>query len=272
VRTIVTKLLKAVKVDSLQEKAGIDASENTSFSTIIANVIYGIIVLFVITCALDQLEITAISAPANEVVAKIFDMIPNVLGAILIIAIGVFIAKLVAQLLQSLLAGVGADTLIEKITGTPAKKIVLSKVIASVVQYVLAVVFLVQGINVLNLDVLTSIGAAIIGYMPSVLSAVIIIAVGMFAAYTAESAIVKKFPEAKGSALVAKVVIYVLVAFLCLSELGVASAIVETTFVSIIAAVCVAFAIAFGVGGRTFAANTLEKIEKKIDSKEADKE
>ena len=145
------------------------------------------------------------------VVAKIFDMIPNVLGAILIIAIGVFIAKLVAQLLQSLLAGVGADTLIEKITGTPAKKIVLSKVIASVVQYVLAVVFLVQGINVL-------------------------------------------------------------VAFLCLSELGVASAIVETTFVLIIAAVCVAFAIAFGVGGRTFAANTLEKIEKKIDSKEADKE
>lgn len=145
------------------------------------------------------------------VVAKIFDMIPNVLGAILIIAIGVFIAKLVAQLLQNLLAGVGSDTLIEKITGTPAKKIVLSKVIASVVQYVLAVVFLVQGINVL-------------------------------------------------------------VAFLCLSELGVASAIVETTFVLIIAAVCVAFAIAFGVGGRTFAANTLEKIEKKIDSKEADKE
>lgn len=272
VKELLVSVLKAVKVDSLQEKAGIDASENTSFSTIIANVIYGIIVLFVITCALDQLEITAISAPANEVVAKIFDMIPNVLGAILIIAIGVFIAKLVAQLLQSLLAGVGADTLIEKITGTPAKKIVLSKVIASVVQYVLAVVFLVQGINVLNLDVLTSIGAAIIGYMPSVLSAVIIIAVGMFAAYTAESAIVKKFPEAKGSALVAKVVIYVLVAFLCLSELGVASAIVETTFVSIIAAVCVAFAIAFGVGGRTFAANTLEKIEKKIDSKEADKE
>lgn len=272
VKELLVSVLKAVKVDSLQEKAGIDASENTSFSTIIANVIYGIIVLFVITCALDQLEITAISAPANEVVAKIFDMIPNVLGAILIIAIGVFIAKLVAQLLQSLLAGVGADTLIEKITGTPAKKIVLSKVIASVVQYVLAVVFLVQGINVLNLDVLTSIGAAIIGYMPSVLSAVIIIAVGMFAAYTAESAIVKKFPEAKGSALVAKVVIYVLVAFLCLSELGVASAIVETTFVSIIAAVCVAFAIAFGVGGRTFAANTLEKIEKKIDGKESDKE
>ena len=70
-------------------------------------------------------------------------------------------------------------------------------------------------------------------------------------------------------AVVAKVAIYVLTAFLCLSQLGVASAIVETTFILIIAAVCVAVAIAFGVGGRTFAANTLEKLEKKIDDKEA---
>ncbi len=65
---------------------------------------------------------------------------------------------------------------------------------------------------------------------------------------------------------VAKFAIYVLVAFLCLSQLGVATAIVETTFILIIAALCVAFAIAFGVGGRNFASNTLEKLEKKMDS------
>ena len=90
----------------------------------------------------------------------------------------------------------------------------------------------------------------------------------MFAANTAEAAIVKKFPNAKGGALVAKVVIYVFVGFVCLSQLGVAINIVEDTFVLIVAAVCVAFAIAFGVGGRTFAANMLEKLEKKIDNNE----
>ena len=225
--------------------------------------------MVVITSALDQLGIAAISEPASAIVSSIFAMIPNVLGAIVIIAIGVIIAKLVAKLLENLLAGVGADTLIEKVTGTPAKKFVLSKVISAVVKYVLVIVFLVQGINVLNLPVLTEIGGAVIGYMPAALSAVIIVTIGLFAGNTAEVVIAKKFPEAKMCAVVAKVAIYVLTAFLCLSQLGVASAIVETTFILIIAAVCVAVAIAFGVGGRTFAANTLEKLEKKIDDKEA---
>lgn len=269
VKELLIPVLKAIKVDALQEKAGIEASENTAFSNIIANVIYGVILLVVITSALDQLGIAAISQPASAIVTSIFAMIPNVLGAIVIIAVGVIIAKLVAKLLENLLAGVGADTLIEKVTGTPAKKFVLSKVISATVKYVLVIVFLVQGINVLNLPVLTEIGGAIIGYMPAALSAVIIVTIGLFAGNAAEAMIAKKFPAAKMSALVAKIAIYVLTAFLCLSQLGVASAIVETTFILIVAAVCVAVAIAFGVGGRTFAANTLEKLEKKIDDNEA---
>lgn len=269
VKELLIPVLKAIKVDALQEKAGIEASENTAFSNIIANVIYGVILLVVITSALDQLGIAAISQPASAIVTSIFAMIPNVLGAIVIIAVGVIIAKLVAKLLENLLAGVGADTLIEKVTGTPAKKFVLSKVISATVKYVLVIVFLVQGINVLNLPVLTEIGGAIIGYMPAALSAVIIVTIGLFAGNAAEALIAKKFPAAKMSALVAKIAIYVLTAFLCLSQLGVASAIVETTFILIVAAVCVAVAIAFGVGGRTFAANTLEKLEKKIDDNEA---
>lgn len=268
VKELLAAVLKAIKVDKIQEKAGIDASEATAFSTIIANIVYGVIILVVITAALEQLGIAAISAPANAVVSAIFGLIPNVLGAIVIITIGVFIAKLVAKLLDSLLAGVGANSLIEKITGEPAKKVVLSKVISTIVQYVIVIVSIVQGVNVLNLPVLTTIGSAIIAYMPAVLSAVIIIAIGIFAANTVEKALVKKFPQAKGGALVAKVAIYVLVAFLCLSQLGVANKIVETTFIIIIAAVAVAFAIAFGVGGRGFAANMLDKVEKKIDSED----
>lgn len=272
VKELLIPVLKAVKLDALQEKAGISSTENTAFSSIIANVVYGIIILIVITSALDQLGIAAVSVPANAVVTTIFDAIPNVFGAIVIIAAGVFIAKLVAKLLENLLAGIGADTLIEKITGSPAKKFVLSRVISGIVKYVLVVIFLVQGINVLELPILTQIGAAIIGYLPEVLSAVIILAVGLFAANTAETAIVKKFPAAKGSALAVRISIYILAAFLCLSQLGVANAIVETTFILIIAALCIAFAVAFGIGGRNFAANTLDKLEKKIEDNETEKQ
>lgn len=265
VRDLLVALLRATKIDQLQAKAGILVTESSALSTIISNVVYGIILLVMITSALDALGISAISVPANNIVQSIFDMIPYVLGAIVIIAVGVFISNLVAKLLGSLLAGVGTDKLIEKMTGTPAKKVVLSKLISSIVKYVLIVIFIVQGINVLQLPVLTEVGAAIIGYMPAVISAVIIVAIGLFAANTAETALVKKFPEAKASALVAKIAIYVLTAFLCLSQLNVANVIVETTFILVIAALCIAFAVAFGVGGRKFAETTLDKLEKKID-------
>ncbi len=270
VKELLVPVLKAIKVDTLQEKAGITATEGNSFSNVIANVVYGLIVLVVVTSALDQLEIAAISGPANNIVATIFAMLPNVLGAIIIIAIGVFIAKLVATLLQNLLAGVGADTLIEKITGNAEKNINLSKILSEVVKYVIVVIFIVQGINVLDLAILNNIGATVIAYLPAVISTIIILAIGLFAANAAENAIVKKAPNAKGGALTAKVAIYVVTAFMCLSQLGIAGAMVETTFILIIAAICVAIAIAFGVGGRTFAANTLAKLEKKLDDKDAE--
>ncbi|MBO5386641.1 MAG: mechanosensitive ion channel [Lachnospiraceae bacterium] len=268
VKELLVPVLKAIKVDTLQEKAGITATEGNSFSNVIANVVYGLIILIVVTSALDQLEIAAISGPANEIVSTIFAMLPNVLGAIIIVAIGVFIAKLVATLLQNLLAGVGADTLIEKITGNADKNINLSKILSEVVKYVIVVIFIVQGINVLDLAILNNIGATVIAYLPAVISTIIILAIGLFAANAAENAIVKKAPNAKGGALTAKVAIYVVTAFMCLSQLGIAGAMVETTFILIIAAVCIAIAIAFGVGGRTFAANTLAKLEKKLDDKE----
>ncbi len=267
-RQLLISALRALKVDELQKKIGIQASDSNLFSTIVANVVYAGILLIVITSALEQLGINAISNPAKEIVATIFGIFPNVLGAILVIAVGVFIAQLVAKLLESLLAGVGTDTLLDKLPKSPKKTIVLSKAISAIVKYVLIVIFVVQGINILKLPVLTSIGSAIIAYMPQVLAAVIIIAIGFIAASAVEAALEKKGQTAKVGILAAKTAIYALTAVMCLSQLGIASAIVEKAFVLILAALCVAFAIAFGVGGRQFAANSLDKLEKKLEDKE----
>lgn len=264
VKQLLVPVLKALKVDSLQKEAGIEASGTTSLSAIIANVVYAVIILVVITSALDKLGIPAISAPANAVVASIFAMIPNVLGALLVIAVGIFVAQLVEKVLTAILAGVGADTLVEKIVKEPCQKVQLSKLIGSVVKYVLITIFLVQGINLLNLPVLTEIGAAIIAYMPAVICAVLILAVAAFAANTAEASITKKYPEAKAAALASKIAIYVLAVFMCLSQLHVATTIVETAFILVVAAFAVAFALAFGLGGRQAASNILAKLENKM--------
>lgn len=268
VRDLLTTVLKAVKVDAIQEKAGISASENASFSHIIANIIYALILLLVIISAIDQLGIATISDPANMVVTAIFNMLPNVLAAIVIITVGVFIAKLVATLLESLLAGIGADTLLEKITGKSCEKVVVSKLLSRIVNGLIVLIFLVQGINVLQLPVFTEIGVAIIGYIPEVISILLILAFAVFSANTIETLLIKKYPSARASGIAAKAAVYALAFFLCLSQLGIAPVIVETTFILIVAALAVAFAIAFGIGGRSFAANTLDKLEKKLEGKD----
>lgn len=264
VKDLLIPILRALKIDVLQEKAGVQAGESNSFSVVIANIVYALIVLIVISAALSTLGISAIYEPANKIVNAIFGAIPSIICAILIIAIGVFIAKLVAKALESILASVGADKLAEKITGLPSK-VSLSKAIATVVKYVIVVIVIVQAVNVLQLPVLTQIGTAIINYLPAVVSVVIVVAIALFCANTAESLILKKFPSAKGAALAAKVAIYVLAAFISLSQLNIAAEIVNTTFILVVAALCVAFAIAFGVGGRFFAQNSLKKLEEKLD-------
>ncbi len=266
IRQLLIPVLKLVKVDELQKRAGIEPTQNTSFSVIIANIVYGLIILIVITSALDVLGVATISNPANAVVSEIFSTIPDVIAAIVIVLIGVFIAQLVGKLLEALLASVGADTLIEKITKNEENKIVLSKILGEIVKYVLIIIFVVQGIDVLGLTALNIVGTGIIAYLPSLIATVIIFGIGIFAGKVASDAIVKNFPEAKLAAIIGKVVIYILTAFLCLNQLGVASSIVGTAFTVIITSVGVAFAIAFGVGGRQFAANMLEKLEKKLDN------
>ena len=104
--------------------------------------------------------------------------------------------------------------------------------------------------------------------MPSVLSALIILAVCYFAANVAEKAVTKA-----SSPTLAKIVyfgVWVIGIFMTLNQLGIARSLVETAFMAIIGAFAVAVAVAFGVGGKDFAARALDRLEK--ENKKQDKE
>lgn len=267
VKDILKPVLNALKVDKLQEKLGVKTNEKFTFSNIIVNIIYGLIILVVVASALDQIGLDVISNPVNNIVASIFGIIPNILAAIVVIAIGVFIANLVANLLCGLLVSVGADSLIEKITGNSESKLSISKICSTVVKYLIAVIFVIEGVQAIGLPILTTIGMAIIGYLPELLSVVLIVLAGVIVSKIVDKALSKKECACKACVALAKTCIYVITAFLALNQLGIAPEIVNTTFVFIIAALCVAFAVAFGFGGRQFAANTLKKVEEKMEPK-----
>ena len=266
VRELLIPVFNKIKVNRLQEKAGMDVPDTAKLSNTLAYIVYALILIPVIITALRVLNIQAISEPAIMMLDIIFGFIPNILAAVILIVIGCMVAKFSGNIVQSLIASAGLDGKLAKLLDGKASHFVLSKVIGTTVHTVMVIFFIVESFSVLRLQVVADIGEAIIGYMPYVLAAVLI----LIACYVCSS-MVQKALQKNGhttAALVSKCAIYTVGGFMVLSELGIAQRIVNTSFVLIVSALAIAFAISFGIGGKDFAARTLKRLEGKCDHSE----
>ncbi|MCI9143391.1 MAG: mechanosensitive ion channel [Lachnospiraceae bacterium] len=269
VRQLLAHLFDKLNVNRLQEKAGIEVANTDRLSNTLAYIVYVLILIPMIVMALDVLKISVISDPAVHMLNLIFAFIPNIFIGLVIIIIGCMIGKFVGQIVTRLIASAGLDARLTKLLEDNNKhSFCLSKFVGGVVYAVVVIFFAVEGVNVLKLEVLTNIGAAIISYMPAVLSAVLILVLCFIAGTVAEKALRKN--GFKNYAMVAKCAILVVGAFMVLSQLGIAADIVNTAFRLMVAAVAIAFAIAFGVGGRDFASHTLKKLEDNMEKSDGE--
>ena len=263
VKGLVVKALKALKFEQQLAKLGIDSSSTSGAITFVGKLVWFVVFLLFLPGVFTRLGLSSITTPITNLVSTLISYIPKLLAAGIVLAIGIFAADLVKQILVPLLKATKIDKLQESLGMKSSTS--LSVLIADIVKYLLILFFAVQAINALGLSVLSSVGASIIGYVPAVLSSIIIVIVAMLAGNALEKVIVKASPKAKGVGLFAKVIVYIFAGFMVLSQLGFSTTIINTAFTLILASVCVAAAIAFGVGGRDFAKHMLEKLEKKID-------
>ena len=100
VRQLITAVLKKLNLDKIQDKVGISTDESTTISSVLAYIVYVLILIPIITAALEALSISAISIPAVNMLNQILSFLPFVFAAIIILIIGIFIARIVGKLLQ----------------------------------------------------------------------------------------------------------------------------------------------------------------------------
>ncbi len=270
VKEILIPVFNKIKVNSLQEKAGMEVTDAAKLSNTLAYIVYALILIPIVITALRVLDIQAISDPAIRMLDIIFAFIPNILAAVVIVVIGCMVAKFAGKIVESLIASSGLDAKLTKLLDGKNNNLVLSKVIGIAVNVVLTVFFIVESLNVLRLQVITDVGNTVISYMPYVFAAVLI----LLACYVL-SVIVQKALGTGGhavGAMVCKYVIYIVGGFMILNELGIAKELVNAAFILIVAAIAIAFAIAFGMGGRDFAGKALKKFEDKYDKSQENKE
>ncbi|MDW8750687.1 mechanosensitive ion channel [Streptococcus suis] len=267
IKGLLTGVLERLDIDTWyakvtgQEKLPIDTKQLIS---VLSTVVYVLIFIPILTLALETLGITSISQPIVTILNQVIGILPHVLVALVLIAVGSFVAKLIGNLLENLLETAGINAYSKYLFTKEEANFELSAIITQVVRAIIIVFFFIQAIQVLNLEVFNAVGSALLGYLPSLISAIAIVILAIIA-----SNLVANFlQKVTDSPLVITIVRYLMIVFavfMALDQLKFAQHIVQSTFTIILGALAVAFALAFGLGGREFAARQLEKLEKKID-------
>ena len=269
VRMLLVPVFEKIKINKLQEKAGMEVTDEGKLSQTLAFIVYVLIIIPVVIMALHVLNISVISVPAQAMLETVIGFIPNIVAALVLIWIGTLIGKFAGGLVKSLIANSGIDKKIRDMIGEDKfPKFVLSAAIGLIVTVIVDIFFVVQGLSVLNLEVFDKIGMAIINYMPNVIAAALIFGIAFLVANGVERALTKHGFKTYGK--IAHIAIMVVAVFMMLNQLGIAPVLVNTAFILALGAIAVAFAIAFGIGGRDFAKKQLNDFDKSLEKLKED--
>ncbi|MGO1453199.1 MAG: mechanosensitive ion channel [Alkalibacterium gilvum] len=277
VKNLIYNLGVAANVDKMMNKlTGSTDNSNTemvksnkqTLASVLANTVYVLILIPIVLMALDVLNIDTIAQPISEVLNSILGAIPNILVAVVLLAVGVAIAKFAGDMLKDLLRGTGFNKYSSYLNKSGDMNVDLAKIIGNTVAALIGVFFLVEALNALNLTMLNDIVAAIIAYLPNILFAAIIIGLAFVGGKMLASAI-NKSTGSKFAGELIKYIVIVFALFMALDQLNFGSNIVNLAFLFIIGGLAVAFAVSFGLGGRDFARKQLERADQKIDKESA---
>jgi len=211
--------------------------------------------------------------PVREMLTKVMAYIPVLLGALVILIVGWLVAKAIRRIVDWLLKTVRFDMMADKagISEVLRKgnlKTTAREVVSGLVYWLIMIMVLVMVVNALGLPKASDILASLFAYVPKVIAALLVLVVAMFLA-SFVSGIVHtaagnaKLPRPEIFAGVSRWAIIIFAVTISLGELGIATLLVTTTFNIILGGVCLALALAFGLGGKDATARYLEELKKK---------
>lgn len=260
VRDIVQTVLQTVDFDKWANRGGVDSvTGNTAISRTIATIVYAIIVIFVAIMALDVLDIESISGPASDMLRMIFAAIPNIIGAAILLGIGYLISRFVVQILKEVLPGLGVDRALAE-SGMMAEGARASSIIARVVQVAIILFFAIAATRLLGFPELTRILDQVLELGGRVIFGAVVIAFGFFIANLL-ARLIDDDGQNTTAATIVRWATIILFVFMGLQFTGIGGMIPANALTILIAGVAVAGALAFGLGGRDWAARKLEEMD-----------
>ncbi len=265
VRDLIVTALQTVDFDKWANRGGVDTvTGNTTISTTIGTIVYALIVIFVAILALDALDLESVSGPASDMLRLIFDAIPRIIGAALLLGVGYLISKFVVQLLKEVLGGLGVDRAIGATELLPDNT-TATDVIARVAQIAIVLFFAIAATRLLGFPELTAMLDQILELGGRVVFGAVVIMVGFLIARLLVRMTSGAGEESLAGTIVKWATIFVFT-FMGLSFMQVGDEIVRIFFSALVIGGAVAAALAFGLGGRDWAGRKLEEMDGKASA------
>ncbi len=209
----------------------------------------------------------------------VIGFIPELIVALIIFVIGWIIASLLARAVEQVIAAVKLDSALRgagvEATLTRAGFTLNSgRFLGALVKWFIIVVFLVAALDVLQLDQVTMfLRQVVLGYLPQVIVAVLIMLVAVVIAEAMRKVVVG---SAKAAGLrsagflgaVTKWAIWIFALLAALLQLGIAVTFLQTLFTGVVVALSLAFGLAFGLGGQSAASRYLDHLQAEMKDRD----
>lgn len=203
--------------------------------------------------------------------------LPNLIGAVIVLAIGLIIASGIGRLTAQVLVHLRFNKVFEKRGWQEALekaeiKVDPSEFIGAICKWILVIVFLLASVEILGFRQFAEFLERVLAWLPNLIVASAIFVVAVIAADILEKVIkttVRKIEVgyAEFLGLTIRWAIYIFAGLAILSQLGVTPVLIHTLVIGFVGMIALALGLAFGLGGKDAAAKFIEDLKEKISEK-----
>jgi hypothetical protein len=205
----------------------------------------------------------------NSIVTQLADFLPKLIAALVLLFFGWLIAKVVRTAVKRVLKLARFDSLAQK-TGVEEflkhgdMQITLAGIISEVCYWLVLLIVLVTVSSSLGLTAVADLFHRIALYLPNIIVAVLIIIFGTLLARFINRMLFAWLRNlgVEGALTISTVSEYgvqVFAIFVALEQLAIGTQLLTAAFTILFGAICLALALAFGIGGRDWAARVIDR-------------
>ncbi len=207
----------------------------------------------------------------------VISFLPSLIGAIILIIVGLIVASGLGTIVERIVNALKVDSLLKKLGLGPfferaGLKINSGKFFGLLIYWFLLIVFILAIADILGLYGISLFLRDVIAYIPNIIVAVLIMLAAILLANFLKTLIRASVASARlhnpkflGTLAWWVVVIFGFLA--ALIQIGIAATILNTLITGLIAMLAIAGGIAFGLGGKEYAAHLLEKFREQTEER-----